>query len=152
MYRNTLNRSFIAAAVALAACSCRGQQSATRNAAPTSSASTATPSGASHRTAGVITGFVFDDVNRNLRPDSGERHLSQQTVLLQDRAETQTFGERSTSADGSFRFQDLAPGEYRVTLVVPNGFVRTSDNSLIVRVGTNGRAELEPQFGVVAEK
>lgn len=54
-----------------------------------------------------------------------------------------------TDAAGSFRFEHLAPGIYRVALLVPAGFVRTSDNSFELGVETDGTSR-EARFGMTA--
>lgn len=55
---------------------------------------------------------------------------------------------RQTDADGGFRFENLAAGEYRVTLRMPDGFVRTTDDSVVFQLGPQRVGEL--QFGITA--
>lgn len=88
----------------------------TPTAAPTHTPSptpTATPSTAS------INGIAFADANGNDYPDAGEPGLAGAVVGLIDATTTIS---RTTAADGSFVFDDVAPGIYTVrSLQAPAG-------------------------------
>ncbi|HRN96025.1 MAG TPA: S8 family serine peptidase [Candidatus Levybacteria bacterium] len=58
-----------------------------------------------------IKGSVYDDKNKNLTKDADEGMLSGATVVLKGPVSKPTV---TTGADGSFVFNDLEPGSYRV--------------------------------------
>ena len=94
-----------------------------------------------------ISGYVFEDKNRNGQFDTGDERLGSQTVLVTNPSATKRLHNATTDASGSFRFGDLADGEYRVSLLVPEGFDRTNDDSFSVMVlGNQPMAEVH--FGV----
>jgi hypothetical protein len=77
---------------------------------------------------GGITGFVWDDADRNARLDRGDRPLRDVRVYLdvndngvrdpEDRSTT-------TNALGAYHFDNLQPGDYNVRQEVPFGFRNT---------------------------
>lgn len=94
-----------------------------------------------------ISGYVFDDKNRNGQFDTGDERLGSATVVVTNLAATKRLHNATTDASGSFRFGDLADGEYRVSVLVPDGFDRTNDDSFSVTVlGNQPMAEVH--FGV----
>ena len=95
-----------------------------------------------------IAGYVFEDKNRNGWFDTGDERLAAQTVLVTNPSATRRLHNATTDASGSFRFGDLADGEYRVSVLVPEGFDRTNDDSFSVTVlGNQPMAEVH--FGLV---
>jgi hypothetical protein len=94
-----------------------------------------------------ISGYVFDDRNRNGQFDTGDERLGSQTVLVTNLSATKRLHNATTDTSGSFRFGDLADGEYRVMVLVPDGFDRTNDDSFSVTVlGNQPMAEVH--FGL----
>jgi hypothetical protein len=94
-----------------------------------------------------ISGYVFEDKNRNGQFDSGDERLGSATVLVTNPTATRRLHNATTDASGSFRFGDLADGEYRVSVLVPDGFDRTNDDSFSLTVlGNQPMAEVH--FGV----
>ncbi len=100
---------------------------------------------------GQVSGFVFEDTNRNGALDAGERRLQGQTVRLENAERTVTYLSVTTGPDGAYSFDKLAPAEYRVTVKIPDGFVRTSDNSFTLTVTPDGTPSVAT-FGIVGGK
>lgn len=63
---------------------------------------------------GRISGFVFEDKNRNGTFDGDDIRLAQQLVQLTNPDRTRQVGSAKTTDDGSFSFDSLAAGAYRV--------------------------------------
>jgi hypothetical protein len=96
---------------------------------------------------GRISGFVFEDRNRNGTYDTGDVRLANVTVALTNPSATHEVQSATTGDDGSFRLENLAPGTYRISLQIPEGYQRTSDDSFEIAVSADG-TPLEVQFGV----
>jgi hypothetical protein len=97
---------------------------------------------------GRISGFVFEDRNRNSTYDTGDARVAKLTVALTNPSATQEVRSATTGDDGSFRLENLAPGKYRISLQIPEGYQRTSDDSFEIAVSADG-TPLEVQFGIV---
>lgn len=77
----------------------------------------------------AINGTVFEDLNYNLVPDTGETRLPNVTVYLDTNNNgSLNTGEPSTltTATGTYGFTGLVPGSYVVRTVVPGGYVSAS--------------------------
>jgi hypothetical protein len=98
---------------------------------------------------GRISGFVFEDRNRNGIFDGDDVRLAQQLVLLTSPDRTRQVGSAKTAKDGSFHFDNLVATDYRVSVEIQEGFERTNDDSLILTVTEDG-VERTVQFGVAA--
>src|SRR5262249_11235431 len=75
--------------------------------------------------ANTISGFVFNDINRNGSRDGSEPGLLNVTVYLDNNNNgVLDAGEPTASTDGNgfFTFSNLATGTFRVRQVVPTGF------------------------------
>ena len=72
---------------------------------------------------GAISGMKFNDVNGNGVLDAGEPGLPGVTIVLQSSAGTPVMA--TTDANGNFSFQNLTPGSYTVSEVVPTGYHQT---------------------------
>jgi hypothetical protein len=101
--------------------------------------------------AGEIAGFVFDDSDRNGTFDGSDARMPEQTVVLTNPASTEQIRSVTTDSTGAFRFDGLTPGDYRITLEIPDGFQRTNDVSMVLSV-----RESEPlgevRFGIAPRK
>ncbi len=97
---------------------------------------------------GVIAGIVFEDGNRNGIVDGSDVRAAGSTVLVTNPSASRRIQSATTDADGQFRFDGLPAGEYRVSLQVANGFVRTNDDSFTLKVGTDIALPVI-QFGMV---
>jgi uncharacterized repeat protein (TIGR01451 family) len=75
-------------------------------------------------TPGSISGNVFQDLNRNLLRDSGERAIAGVTILLfgTDIRGDAVVRRTTTNANGMYSFTSLIPGIYNVYEIQPNYF------------------------------
>lgn len=94
-----------------------------------------------------VSGFVFEDGNRNGTFDADDVRMPQQTVILADPAGTTQIRLATTGSDGTFRFDDLAAADYRVTVQIPDGFDRTNDSSMVLTLGDTAPSA-DVRFGV----
>jgi photosystem II stability/assembly factor-like uncharacterized protein len=85
---------------------------------------TNTPTATATPSTGVVSGFAFSDLNDDALRNAGEPGVAGATLVLrQGRTEIVTA---VTSADGSFRFAAIQPGQYTVEeKVPPAGFKRS---------------------------
>lgn len=81
---------------------------------------------------GVIQGVVFDDYNGNKEQDGNEPGISGVAVTLGN----QTI---NTNAKGSYRFDQVTPGNYTVEIAVPTGYTAGGPTSHPVAM-TSGSA------------
>ena len=96
-----------------------------------------------------ISGYVFEDKNQNGVFDTGDERLGAQTVLITNPSATKRLHNATTDASGTFRFGDLPDGEYRVMVMIPEGFYRTNDDSFNLTV--LGQPMQEVHFGIARD-
>jgi uncharacterized protein (DUF2141 family) len=72
---------------------------------------------------GAISGMKFNDVNGNGVLDAGEPGLPGVTIILQPSAGAPVTS--TTDTAGNFSFQNLTPGTYTLSEVVPAGYQQT---------------------------
>lgn len=72
-----------------------------------------------------IAGRVMNDVNNNGKIDARESGLANVVVQLQD-AQGNVLATTSTARDGSYRFDGLALGVYRIRVLAPQGARQTT--------------------------
>ncbi len=75
-------------------------------------------------TAGSISGFIFNDLNKNQVQDNGEAPFAGVTVDLKN-GSGQIVATAVTDASGHFTFVGVAPGDYTVSPVPPLTFFQT---------------------------
>ncbi|GAA2176243.1 hypothetical protein GCM10009846_29270 [Agrococcus versicolor] len=101
---------------------------------------------------GSVGDVVFHDEDRDGVQDAGERGLGGVTVQLLD-AQGRVVAETVTAEDGSYLFEDVAPGRYTVRIdmaTAPAGYVvTTGDESVAVEVGP-GESVLTADFPLAA--
>ena len=76
----------------------------------------------------AIGDFVWEDLDGNGQQDAGEPGLPNVTVRLYNNAAEQIATTR-TDATGAYLFTGLAPGDYFVEFIAPNGYVITRQNA-----------------------
>ena len=125
-------------AVALGACGGEpqpGGESPTETAQEeATSAGVSSPGAPGVAAPGEIAGFVFEDRDRNGTFDASDARMPRQTVVLTNPESTEQIRSVTTDSTGVFRFGGLPPGDYRVTLEIPDGFERTNDVSMVLNV------------------
>ena len=82
---------------------------------------------------GVISGFVFNDLNGDGSYDDGEPGLEGVEVNLSGDATTTA----TTAADGTYAFNELMAGSYQIVSVGPDGWTLTTTSPINVMLGTD---------------
>lgn len=82
----------------------------------------------------TIKGTVFIDKNKDGKVDGGDERQANETVILADDEKGEhIIATTKSDSQGEYKFENLAPSVgnngYRVTHYVPDGFVRTTDDS-----------------------
>jgi uncharacterized repeat protein (TIGR01451 family) len=77
----------------------------------------------------VIGDRVWNDLNQNGQQDADEPGMANVTVRLVTGADDAIVNATTTDADGAYRFEDMAPGSYRVIFTLPAGFHFTLQNN-----------------------
>ncbi len=83
-------------------------------------------------TGGSISGFLFNDADKDGIPDATENRTGVRTVFLDTNQNGRLdSGEKSTRSDGqgNYKFSNLSNGTYFVTRVFPSGFWLSNNNS-----------------------
>ena len=77
---------------------------------------------------GKIGDFVWDDLNANGIQDPGEPGISNVTVQLRKCIDNSLVASTVTDAAGMYMFNNLMPGQYKVTFIAPAGYFFTDPN------------------------
>ncbi|MGN0995436.1 MAG: SdrD B-like domain-containing protein, partial [Candidatus Ventricola sp.] len=72
---------------------------------------------------GALSGFVWEDCDADRQQDAQEQGLSGLTVNLMDGAGRTITATIVTDGQGAFAFDSLRPGEYRLRVDAPDGYV-----------------------------
>lgn len=83
---------------------------------------------------GSISGMVFDDANDNAKLDDSEGAFAGVRVTLLDE-EDRVLDERETGESGSYSFEGLAPGRYRVRFAAREGCAFSGTERTVTRGG-----------------
>jgi hypothetical protein len=96
---------------------------------------------------GTLEGGIFNDLNRDGLPDSLENGLSGWTVTLTDGKGTI----RTTTSDafGTYHFEDVAPGPYRLFVQPLRGWRSTLPEGGVFTVNVKGQLDRTFDFGFV---
>lgn len=97
-----------------------------------------------------VAGRVVNDANANGRFDSRELGVANVLVQLQD-ANGQVIASTRTQRDGSYRFDGLSLGTYRVRIVAPQGQRQTTVDPPVVTL-TKGETLGRLDFGLTATR
>lgn len=81
---------------------------------------------------GIISGIVWNDVNKNSVLDVGEGLLPNQIVTLTGASSAML----TTNSQGKYTFSSLPPGTYTVTVTVPQGYASTTPNPVTTSMPT----------------
>ncbi len=85
----------------------------------------------------TVSGFVFIDGNANQTRDTGEPGIPGVTVTLKNSGGT-TVGTVATSPDGSYTFNNVAPGTYSLVETQPTGYAADTPLTLNATVPAAG--------------
>ena len=102
---------------------------------------TATPTGTP--VVGRVHGLVFNDLDGNGLPTAGEPGLIGVSILLYQG--NNIVGATTTAGDGSYHFDSLLPGQYRLEETDLPGFTSTTSNTIVLFVAAG--TDLEANFG-----
>ncbi len=86
-----------------------------------------------------VSGNIFNDTNANGVRDLGESGRTGVTVQLRNTA-TGVITPFITDVNGNYFFDDLAPGNYQISVVNPTGFLPSSPSPLTVNITNSGVA------------
>lgn len=75
-------------------------------------------------TLGTLEGIAFHDSNANGQQDAGEEALAGVAITLTGAGNEY---EATAGADGSFSIRDVRPGDYQLTLAMPDGYISSSN-------------------------
>jgi len=78
-------------------------------------------------TQGVIRGFIWQDTDYDGVMESGEEGLRGAAVAVSD-ASGNTVKETTTIRSGEFIFEEMMPGDYTLSVTLPEGYVFTTEN------------------------
>jgi hypothetical protein len=102
----------------------------------------------------TVEGLVWNDLNRDGLQDLRETGIRNVTVNLYNSARA-LVGTATTNGNGVFRFQDLPPGDYFVSILPPEGFVFSpkdqGENELVDSDADPATAETMPVTLVAGE-
>jgi uncharacterized repeat protein (TIGR01451 family) len=94
---------------------------------------------------GTVTGTVFEDINGDGTYNPGELGLAGVTVSLVGPGPDGVFSSAddvvyttTTTTDGSYTFDDIPVGAYRVKEIDPDGYVSTSSNNVPISIPPDG--------------
>jgi len=106
---------------------------------PTATETPLTPTATPTSSTGWVVGYVWEDLNESGEPDEGEGPLVGVRVVLASagpRAASETQ-ETWTGYDGRYGFANVEPGDYTVSVDLPDGYFATTDASVAVTVEAN---------------
>lgn len=95
----------------------------------------------------AIKGSIWNDADGDGTHDVGEAGLAGRTVILDDDGDGQLDAGETfavTGDDGGYKFAGVAPGEHRVTQVLPQGWVARGETEPVgfyIDSGETGRAD-----------
>ena len=138
--------TFSLALCALTFLGCGGGEPRTGGTPAPAAAPAGAPQAAPVAGLGEIKGLVFDDKNKNAILEAGDTGMAGQTVTIVTSDGEKELRSTTTGADGTFTFDKLEAGQYRLKLRIPNGFERTMDDSFVVTVRPDVAASV--RFGL----
>jgi hypothetical protein len=96
---------------------------------------------------GSISGTVYNDVDRSRDRSSGDLPLAGATIHLWDSDENEFLPAVTTDIDGTFSFEDLPQGTYRLREDDPDGYYSTTPHEVTVTIELSNEAIVDVNFG-----
>ncbi|MEI8194909.1 MAG: SdrD B-like domain-containing protein, partial [Phycisphaerae bacterium] len=97
----------------------------------------------------AVSGFVYWDKNTSGVKDTADAPISNVTITLQD-SSGNALATTTTAADGSYSFNNLKPGTYKLVETQPAGYSQGTDNIGTVNAVVDGTLPVQDTFaGIV---
>jgi parallel beta-helix repeat protein len=96
-------------------------------------------------TCGLISGHKINDTNGNGRWDESEKGMSNWTIRLSDRGDSNIKVETVTDENGFYEFNDIPKGNYRIQEVMQTGWKHTSSDIRNIKL-KNGQRSMNNNF------
>lgn len=100
-------------------------------------------------TLGTLEGVAFHDSNANGQQDAGEETLAGVAVALSANGNDY---EAVTAADGSFSIRDVRPGDYQLSLSMPEGYISSSNAGHLSLSAQNSQTILCPWSELISRQ
>ena len=100
-------------------------------------------------TLGTLEGVAFHDGNANGQQDAGEEAVSGVAITLMAGGNEY---EATTATDGSFAIQDVRPGDYQLTLTMPEGRISSSNAGNLTLGALNTQTILCPWTELISRQ
>ncbi len=115
---------------------------------PPTATPTWTPTSTPTPSTGVVQGYVWADENADGQRQAGEEGIPDVTLRLsrQTGLQSLTNWETTTDAAGFYRFTDIPPGTYVLSVILPGSVYPTTDT--VIEVQTEANAVVEVDFGL----
>lgn len=131
-----------------------GTVSAPTPGGPTGTPTPILPSPTPFKGTGEVCIVLFNDINGNSLPETGEEAISDGAVSLTDRfGQVSLTGKTGASLEEPVCFSDLPEGEYNISVAVPEGYNPTTrmDYTLALRAGDRSTLDFGAQLSSLGE-
>jgi hypothetical protein len=101
---------------------------------PTATSTPSKPTATPFNGSGQVCVLLFDDLNGNSMPDTGEEQIAGGAVSITDRAGKYSKTDTTRSGDSFLCFSDLGDGDYNISVAPPQGYNATTSMNVPITV------------------